>query len=167
MLRTRVVHAVLIAAGLVARAAWAQNPDTESLERMRRALGPDQVVLVTDESGTTTRGRIADLSETSLQLLVEPTRKNPSGTLSVPRHSIQRIATPDSDFNGWLVGLAAGLGAHYAFVRANCGPPGYDDECSANVARIGLPIFVPAGAIIGALVDNAIKRTIYSRPSAR
>ena len=85
----------------------------------------------------------------------------------MPRDAITRIAQPDEVWNGLLLGLAAGIAANYAFIRYNCGPPGYDRECSVNVAVVAFPIFVPAGLAVGALIDHAVTRTIFKAGRGR
>jgi hypothetical protein len=62
----------------------------------------------------------------------------------------------DSVIEGLLIGTAAGFAAAYTFTRVNCGPPGYDRECAVYANLVGYPIFVPAGAVVGALIDRAI-----------
>jgi hypothetical protein len=66
----------------------------------------------------------------------------------------------DSIWNGALIGAAAGIVPAWIFTRANCGPRGYDDECSAIAGPVGVLIFVPAGAVTGAVIDRLINKTL-------
>jgi hypothetical protein len=155
------VIVVLLVASICPISASAQDLADESLDQIQRMLKPNQVIRVTDASGKTIEGRISELSETTLALLVEPSWRSKGGVRSVPRDAIAAIRKPDGLENGLLIGLAAGIAANYVFVRANCGPPGYDPECSANVGKVGVPVFVPIGVAVGMLVDKAITRTLY------
>ena len=128
MLRSPIFAIILSAATLAGRSVSAQEAVPQSLDAVRQSLKPDQIILVTDDSGRTVRGRIIDLSETTLALLGEPSRENPTGERTVPRDAITRIAQPDEVWNGLLLGLAAGIAANYAFIRYNCGPAGFDRE---------------------------------------
>ena len=62
----------------------------------------------------------------------------------------------DSVLNGALIGAAAGVAGAFVFTRINCGPPGYDSECQAIAGPVGVLIMVPAGMVIGALIDRSI-----------
>jgi hypothetical protein len=72
---------------------------------------------------------------------------------------VRRLALGDSLVNGVLVGLGVGLTAAIASPYIWCDPP--DPECSPRVfLAIGLPS-IAAGVTAGALVDQAIRRTVY------
>lgn len=66
----------------------------------------------------------------------------------------------DSVWNGALIGAGVGAIGAWIFTRANCGPRGYDDECSVIAGPVGTAIFVPAGAISGAIIDRLINKTL-------
>jgi hypothetical protein len=66
----------------------------------------------------------------------------------------------DSLWNGALIGAGVGAVGAWIFTRANCGPRGFDDECSLIAGPIGTAIFVPAGAIGGAIIDRLINKTL-------
>lgn len=66
----------------------------------------------------------------------------------------------DSLWNGALIGAGVGAVGAWIFTRANCGPAGYDDECTYIAAPVGVVIFVPAGAIGGAIIDRLINMTL-------
>ena len=73
----------------------------------------------------------------------------------------------DSVWNGALIGAAAGVVPAWIFTRANCGPKGYDDECAAIAGPVGVLIFVPAGAVTGAVIDRLINKTLPPGTAAR
>lgn len=71
----------------------------------------------------------------------------------------------DSVWNGALIGAGLGAVGAWAFTRYNCGPAGYDDECTYIAAPVGAVTFVPGGAILGAVVDWFIQKPAGPRPS--
>ena len=64
----------------------------------------------------------------------------------------------DSMLNGFLIGAAAGAAGAWMFTRANCGRN--DPECTANVAPIGVAVFVPGGMAAGMIIDRLINKTL-------
>lgn len=73
----------------------------------------------------------------------------------------------DSVWNGVLIGAGAGAVGAWIFTRANCGPRGYDDECSAIAAVAGTAIFVPGGMLVGGVVDRLINKTLPAGATSR
>jgi hypothetical protein len=60
----------------------------------------------------------------------------------------------------WCIGtgnpfLRTGYLAAWGFVRYNCGPAGYDDECAAIAGMVGVA-FLPAGTLVGFLIDRTV-----------
>lgn len=72
----------------------------------------------------------------------------------------------DSVWNGALIGAGAGVVGTWIFTRVNCGPRGYDNECSAIAELGGLALFVPSGAIAGAIIDRLINKTLPAGANA-
>lgn len=66
----------------------------------------------------------------------------------------------DSVWNGVLIGAGAGAVGAWIFTRVNCGPAGYDNECSAIAALAGTALFVPAGMLTGGIIDRLINKTL-------
>ena len=60
---------LVLMAALLPHGAQAQTP-AQSFDELRRLVGPREVVVVTDESGRSTKGRLATMSDSSLTLLV-------------------------------------------------------------------------------------------------
>jgi hypothetical protein len=83
-----------------------------------------------------------------------PQAAQPAATTVAPGKHI------DSLWNGALIGAGVGVAGAWIFTRANCGPRGYDDECSAIAGPVGTLIFVPAGALSGAIIDRLINKTL-------
>lgn len=73
----------------------------------------------------------------------------------------------DSLWNGALLGAGVGAIGAWIFTRANCGPRGYDDECAYIAGPLGVAIFVPAGALSGALIDRLINKTLPAGVTSR
>ncbi len=70
-----------------------------------------------------------------------------------------RIDRGDSLQNGLWLGVGAGFGAALTTPYLFCDMP--DDECGAIVfTAIGLPL-IAGGAFTGALVDAAIRKTVF------
>ena len=126
-------------------------------------IQPRQTVYVTDAWGHRVKGRLAELRPGSL-VLMQGSRR-----LQMTEADINRIERGDSLQNGLWLGLGAGVAAAWIAPHLFCDLP--DDECAAIVfAAIGLPS-ITAGTVAGALVDAALKKTVFqftgTRGSAR
>lgn len=73
----------------------------------------------------------------------------------------------DPVWNGVLIGAGAGAVGAWIFTRANCGPRGYDDECTAIAAVAGTAIFVPGGMLVGGIIDRLINKTLPAGVTSR
>jgi hypothetical protein len=73
----------------------------------------------------------------------------------------------DSLWNGALIGAGVGAVGAWVFTRANCGPRGYDEECTAIAGPLGTILFVPAGAVGGAIIDRLINKTLPAGATSR
>ena len=133
----------------------------ESFEQLiaEDAIRPEQTVYVTDVWGHRVKARLLELRPGQLVLS--------QGTLQIPMNeaNVTRIQRDDSVQNGLWLGLAAGIAAAWATPYLFCDLP--DDECAGIVfAGIGLPSMV-AGTVTGALVDRAIKKTVFRAAMTR
>src|SRR5688500_4977776 len=120
-----------------------------------------ETVYVTDAWGHRVKGRLGELRPGGL-VLIQGSRK-----IQMTEADVNRIQRGDSLQNGLWLGLSAGVAAAWTAPHFFCDLP--DDECAAIVfAAIGLPS-IAAGTIAGALVDAAIKKTIFqfAGPRAR
>jgi hypothetical protein len=75
---------------------------------------------------------------------------------------VSSIRRTDSIWNGLLIGFGAGVVASEVWRRSECGPRGYDSECSVIVSAVGWVTMVPGGAVAGALIDKfTANRLVY------
>jgi hypothetical protein len=123
------------------------------------AIQPHQTVYVTDAWGHRVKGRLGELRSGSL-VLMQGSRR-----IQMTEADVNRIERGDSLQNGLWLGLGAGIAAAWIAPHLSCDLP--DDECAAIVfAAIGLPS-IAAGTVAGALVDAAIKKTVFRFPGTR
>ena len=123
------------------------------------AIQPRQTVYVTDVWGQRVKGTLGELRPGTLVLT--------QGSKQIPmtEATVSRIQRADSLQNGLWLGLGAGIAAAWIAPHLTCDLP--DDECAAIVfAAIGLPS-IAAGTVAGALVDAAIKKTVYQSVGTR
>jgi len=85
---------------------------------------------------------------------------SPAFAQGAPQTVLKPAKQIDSVWNGVLIGGGAGLVTTWIFTRANCGPAGYDSECSAIASLAGLAIFVPGGMLAGGIIDRLINKTL-------
>ena len=138
-------------------------------------LKPGDTVHVTDAKGRSLRGRIGDLSPSSLELMAR--RRAPDGT--GPFVSLARLAEADvrqvrverrdSVLNGTLIGLAVGLGIAALPAAGIFCNPNYEggmplSSCFAFLATLG-----GLGAGTGVAIDAARieRRMVYYQASVR
>src|SRR5688500_5089491 len=123
------------------------------------AVRPDPTVYVTDVWGRRAKGKLDELRPGSILLT------QGSQTIRLAETDVSRIQRGDSLANGLLLGLGAGLAAAWIAPHLFCDLP--DDECAGIVfAAIGLPSMA-GGAAAGALVDAAIKKTVFQFTGTR
>jgi hypothetical protein len=114
---------------------------------------------VTDVWGHRVKARLGELRPGRLVLTQD--------SLQIPmtEAAVSRIQRADSLQNGLWLGLGAGVAAAWTAPHMFCDLP--DDECAAIVfAAIGLPS-IAGGAITGALIDAAIKKTVFRATGTR
>lgn len=130
---------------------------------------------VTDAKGRTIRGRIGELSRTSLELTARKRESDgsdpfvPVGRFSEPDIRQIRLERRDSVLNGTLIGLAIGLGiAAFPAAGIFCNP-NYEDGATPAMCASFLGILGGIGAGAGVLVDAARveRRMVYYRASVR
>lgn len=142
-----------------------------SFEELRALVKPDDIVYVTEASGRKTKGRLGELSTSSLELLVRQTGPDGRETF-VPQARLSEgdvrqivLQRSDSLWNGTLIGLAPGatIGTVFLFTGGGC-------DCYTVASRASLAggIFLWVGGIgaaIGAAVDALIteRTTVYYR----
>ena len=82
-----------------------------------------------------------------------------SQTIEMREADISRIQRRDSVQDGLWLGFGAGVAAAWVAPHFFCNLP--DPECAAPVfAAVGLPL-IAGGTVAGALIDGAIKKTVF------
>jgi hypothetical protein len=148
-----------------------------SFTELPAVVNAGDTVDVTDAKGHTLRGRIADLSRSSLELTARKRASDGSEPfVSIGRFSETdireiRLQHRDSFLNGTLIGLAIGLGLG-AFPAAAifCGNGSYEDfSATAGSCAAFLGIVGGIGAGLGVTVDAARveRRMVYYKASVR
>lgn len=117
-----------------------------SFEELRQVLKNGQAVVVTDASGQRTRGKVADVSPSSLVVFIPEARTFAEGTIT-------EIRGPDTLRSGALTGLAVAVGAGLAGVAAMCAD-GPDCGPAVQAVSISAGIGAAIGAGIDALLNN-------------
>ena len=139
---------------MISAPALAQTP-AGSFEQLIAdgALKPHQTVHVTDIWGHRVKGRLFELRAGSLVLT------QGSQTIEMKEADVARIHRRDSVQDGLWLGFGAGVAAAWVAPHSFCDSP--DPECEAIVfAAIGLPL-IAGGTVAGALIDAAIKKTVF------
>jgi hypothetical protein len=146
-----------------------------SFEELRPLLKAGDRIDVTDATGRTTKGRLGDLSASSLEILGPGTAPDGRETLvrraQLGARDVQRVRREERDsiLNGTLIGFAPGatIGTLILFMGAGC-----DCYTVASRAPIALATIAFAGGIgagIGAAVDASMfeRRVVYFKRSPR
>lgn len=139
---------------MISAPALAQTP-AGSFEQLIAddAIKPRQTVYVTDVWGHRVKGRLFELRPGSVVLM------QGSQTIEMNEADVSRIQRRDSVQDGLWLGLGAGVAAAWVAPHFFCDSP--DPECAAQVfAAIGLPS-IAGGMVAGALIDAAIKKTVF------
>jgi hypothetical protein len=143
-----------------------------SFEELRAIVKPGETVFITDTSGRKSKGRLGQLSASTLELLARQTGPDGRETL-VPQSRLSerdvrqiQVDRGDSVLNGTLIGLAV-VGGPWLLA---CNPA--TDWCyyndGANLYRVIALITSGIGAGIGALVDAGIRERVlvyYQSPT--
>ena len=143
-----------------------------SFEELQPLLKRGATIIVTDASGRTTKGRLGELSASSLELLVRKTTPDgreaflPQARLN--ERDVLQIRREDRDslWNGTLIGLAPGAAIGVIILFAGAGCDCYTVASRAPIALLAFGIGGGLGAAIGAGVDGMMveRPTVYLRP---
>lgn len=141
--------AALLASCFVSLSAadgWARSQESQL-----PGVKPGQSVVVEDVRGSSISGRVAKVTASSLIVLAPD-------AVTIPLDSVSTIQAGDSIWNGLLIG--AGVGGALAVL-------GLQTESDAIYfhAYIGAWLYPTTGAVVGALVDRARRKTIFRRSS--
>jgi hypothetical protein len=129
-----------------------------SLDGLRPLVGVGDEVIVTDRQGQETRGRIAEISTSSLGLFAGGARTD------FAEDALSTISRPDSRWNGTLWGLGVG-GVLGALVDRGLVKEYGREDISVGQSVASIAEVAGIGAGIGFVIDALIKgrRLIYSR----
>ena len=137
--------------------SWTPHETAPSFEHVLLLVKPGDKVTVLDSGGRISKGKIAELSPSSLRLLVNRTVRD------LPADQISEITPRRGDhlglIKGVVIGSGIGLGFTLVAVAGGCG------ECAAaGLALTGLGAGIGAG--IGAILDGLVRHdvTIYRAP---
>ena len=155
--RRRIVLTAAVMSLVSATLAFPQTP-VSSFSDLKDLLIVGHTITVTDTAGRRTAGRLSEISEASLGVLVDGTPNSFSAS------DVRRVQERrgDSLVNGLLIGAASGAAyAIYWYVRD-------PNECHNTVCGSDLARGVAIGGAIGLAIDAAIKHnvTVYLRPDA-
>lgn len=142
--------------------AFAQEP-VGSFAQLPQVVKPGNIVFVQDEKGERTKGKITELSETSLQIV---TGGVSGRTLTFSADRVTRVSKVDSRLNGFIIGAVAGavpglfLGHMFNQYCKNETP----DYCPGAYAYAGGLLGITGGGI-GYAIDGAIdgQRLVFRR----
>ena len=123
-----------------------------SFEQLQLLVKPGDNIYVTDFVGKTTKGRIASVSDSSLELTVDGVRRD---WIQKDVREIRQWRG-DSLRNGALIGAGAGVGWAALGIALEC-------NCEVAQATAGILFLGGLGAAIGAGIDALIpsKQTIF------
>jgi hypothetical protein len=142
----------------ISKPPLAQAQDASSLEQLQKTVQLGDTLLVTDKSGKLIKGKVEQVSGTSLGLKAGGRR------LDFAEADIVEIKKQrgDSLANGALIGALA-VGAPVLVLAAATSDPN-DICCSGADAALVGAAFAGVGAGVGALVDalHKHKETVYS-----
>jgi hypothetical protein len=122
-----------------------------SFEELRQVLKKGQTVVVTDASGQRTKGKVADVSPSSLVVLIPEARTFTEGIVT-------EIRATDPLSNGALIGAAIGTGLAMWDYLIDPSEPG-----NAVVFTVAIGLGTAVGAGIDALVNRGGK-VLYASP---
>ena len=122
-------------------------PPLPSIAEVGRQVPVGSIVLVTDRTGTTAKGRLRAAADEAIRVDIE------SGTRTIPAGDIRHIRWQRSDslLNGLVIGAAVGAipGIYFLAVDPN--------ECTGMCPEeYGL---IAVGGAVGALIDHFVVRT--------
>jgi hypothetical protein len=152
-----VVAAVVIAAA-VRPAAAQDTPVAHTFEQLQILVQPSDTLTVTDDAGRQLRGRLLELSRTTLVLEVygERTELTPDAVRTIKQRR------SDSLRNGALWGLVAGA----AYGATAVAMTGAEDESLGETMALAALVFGGVGTGAGVGIDALIRtnQVIYLRP---
>ena len=124
---------------------------SNSFEELRLLLKKGQTVVVTDATGQRTKGKVADVSPSSLVVLIPDAR-------TFTERTVSEIRVTDRVWNGALIGAAIGTGFAMWDYLIDPSEPG-----NAAIFTVAIGLGSAIGAGIDALVNRGGK-LLYTSP---
>jgi hypothetical protein len=119
-----------------------------SFEELQRMLKPGQMVVIADDAGVETKGKVLDISASSLTILTPDQR-------TFPNSGVAQVRRTDSLWNGALIGAGVGGGA-FGLGWLSCVYQDVGCDFWGDPGGFVTSWLAPAtGAIVGALMDRA------------
>lgn len=130
-----------------------------SFDELKQILNVGDTVTVTESNGHRTKGHVMGVANGFLMI------EKGSTTSTFAQATVATITRRDSPIEGLLIGASAGLVGGLLFSSGNCGS---DSECTAIALPVGLLVFVPVGAVAGALIDKyTAGDRVYRAPGSK
>lgn len=144
-----------------------------SFDELHTLVQPGEPIEVTHANGRKMRGRLGELSTSSLELLVRETGPDgretfvPKATLFARDVRQVRLEHRDSVLNGTLIGAAIGAGPFLLVGAMAAAQGGGSCGSDSNVCPAVAAFTGPIGAGIAALIDASIRQrtTVYYQPA--
>ena len=132
----------------------AQTTPAQTFEDLRPRLEAGDSLILRDDSGRMTRGRL--LSLTGDEIEVESVRWFRLRQQSFAEGSIRRIEIQDSTWNGGLIGLAVGAIGMVVIVQT----------CKKLACLLPFILSPAVGFSVGVVVDQSMNETVYAPPAS-
>ena len=139
-------------------------PVTDSFEALNSILDPGYEVVVRDEAGRKTRGRVSSISGEEVVVINRPRL---FGYLRSPQEhafradAVTRVEIVDSTWNGIAIGAAVGVGLAFGLWQGT----DTDDFGVGLLYFVSATAALPASMLAGRDIDLSINESIYERPS--
>ncbi len=143
-------------------------PVTDSLEALNAILDPGYEVVVWDEAGRKTRGRVVSISGEEVVVMTEPRYFRPFRSPqehAFRANDVTRVEVVDSTWKGALIGAAIAPALVYGIYRwEDSAVP--DSNSLKGIATVaGGLLSTMASILIGQAIDLSNNESIYARPS--
>jgi len=125
-------------------------PVARSFDELKSRIQRGATIFVTDSAGHEVSGKLRELSDTSLHLLLHGMQQ----AFSQADVGLVTRRQPDSLWNGLLIGAAAGTAPAVYWLFAD------PNECGGSICMDDLAIGVFEGAAIGLAIDAAIRKKV-------
>jgi len=154
----RLVSLTVLGFVLLLGPGTAHAQDVGSFDDLPRVLELGQRVIVREDDGTVSRGKVLRLDDNRLEIRWRRWIFG-HGERTLTSATIETIKVRDSEWNGTLLGAGAGALAGWLFVDRRCDR----DFCISPVGRV---LGSEVGATVGMLIDQSINPTVYESSRA-